>query len=160
MGERTSEHWEDWKNEAKGTHIHDHMEDSHKGEEPDMKLEIVNRCKTALQRQVSETINIKFQKMKGSIVLNNKIEYNRCLLPTLAVIGQGGNVLEDKEKRRKKEVEVMIKKKYEVLAERREQSLREDKKRKDEDKEENRENIEPEKNQKVTRQRSGRQNRK
>ena len=75
VGERTGEHWDDWKKRAKGTHINDHMEDCHKGEEPDMKLEIVKRCKTALQRQVSETINIKFQKMKGSLILNNKLEY-------------------------------------------------------------------------------------
>ena len=73
VGERALEHWEDWKSRKEGSHITDHMKSYHEGEEPQMKLQTTKKCKTALQRQVSETINIKFQKTKGSIILNSKI---------------------------------------------------------------------------------------
>ena len=55
-----------------------------------MKFEVVKICRTALERQVSETVNIKMRSSEGSKILNSKIEYNRCFIPSLTVLGQGG----------------------------------------------------------------------
>ena len=55
-----------------------------------MKFEVVKICRTALERQVSETVNIKMRSREGSRILNSKIEYNRCFIPSLTVLGQGG----------------------------------------------------------------------
>ena len=62
VGERTREHWADYKEGNEGSHIWDHMKTEHEGEEADMKLEIVKKCRSALERQVSETL--KFCELK------------------------------------------------------------------------------------------------
>ena len=62
VGERLTEHMQDAKDSKEGTHIHDHMEETHRGEAPRMKTKILSRCRTALQRQVSETVIIKMKK--------------------------------------------------------------------------------------------------
>ena len=41
----------------------------------------------SLQRQVLETITIKLLTEGGTNITNSKVEYNRCLLPTLQVVG-------------------------------------------------------------------------
>ena len=65
----------------------------HPGKEMLMKYDLVRRCKTSLERQVGETVRIKLLYKKGVKVLNAKTEYNRCLHPSLAVTGQGGNII-------------------------------------------------------------------
>ena len=71
-----------------------------------MTVKVKKRCRDALTRQVSETIIIKLLGQSGTHLLNSKIEYNRCLLPTLAVLGQMGEISrEDHEKKLKKRME-------------------------------------------------------
>ena len=65
-----------------------------------MKFELVRRCQSALDRQVGETIRLKMLGKKGGVeILNQKTEYNRCLLPSLAVTGQGGNIVSNQHPR-------------------------------------------------------------
>ena len=73
-----------------GSHIWEHQSEYHSEEEIRMKFEVVKICRTALERQVSETVNIKMRSREGSKILNSKIEYNRCFIPSLTVLGQGG----------------------------------------------------------------------
>ena len=105
IGERLEEHWAQFSIGSDGSHILNHQKEIHDGsEEPRMTVKKVKKCRDALTRQVSETIHIKMLSKRGTKLLNSKVEYNRCLLHTLAVMGQGGkvNVEEDAGKHRKK----------------------------------------------------------
>ena len=67
------------------------------------------KFKTALERQVSEAVEIHQAQLKGYTLLNSKSEYNRCSLPRLTV-GDNKELLEklieerDKEKLLKEKI--------------------------------------------------------
>ena len=73
-----------------GSIIWDHQSEYHSEEEIRMKFDVIKICRTALERQVSETVNIKMRSREGSKILNSKVEYNRCFIPSMTVLGQGG----------------------------------------------------------------------
>ena len=80
--ERTSEHWQAADSLKEESHMVQHREESHKGEEmPDFKFRVVKTFKTALERQIAEAIRIE---MRGNI-LNRRGEFNRCSLTRLGV---------------------------------------------------------------------------
>ena len=93
MGQRAGEHWDKCvatRRGGEGSHIWDHQSEYHSEQDISFKFEVVKVCRTALERQVSETVNIKMRSSEGSKILNSKIEYNRCFIPSLTVLGQGG----------------------------------------------------------------------
>ena len=90
LGERSQEHEADYYNPKKQetSHLARHMTDMHPGVEMKKNsYSIVKRCSTALSRQVRETVEIKLHQDRGANITNSKIEYNRCMLPTLVVLG-------------------------------------------------------------------------
>ena len=87
LGERGREHWEDARNNKEESHMVAHQREAHPGSELSSEFKIVRSCRSALERQVSESIAIKLAIKRGTMVTNSKIEFNRCLLPTLEVVG-------------------------------------------------------------------------
>ena len=90
LGKRAGEHGDKSVARYKGSHIWEHQSKYHSEEEIRMKFYVFKICRTVLQRQVSETVNIKMRSMEGSNIFNSKIEYNRCLIPSLIVLCQSG----------------------------------------------------------------------
>ena len=62
----------------------------------DFKYNVLRTHRSAFERQVSEAICIRLMKLKGINILNNKKEYNRCLLPEL-VVELGNNKKKEKQ---------------------------------------------------------------
>ena len=85
--ERGLEHHEDYESKTASSHMKEHKLDSHPNEEMNMKFELVMKCRSAFERQIKESVHLKCQHERGVITLNNRIEYNRCLLPSLTVVG-------------------------------------------------------------------------
>ena len=80
--ERALEHWRDAENLKEETHMQEHQDESHGGEQPPaFKFKVVKKCKSSLERQVREAVRIQ---MRGN-VLNKKGVYNRCKLTRLVV---------------------------------------------------------------------------
>ena len=75
LGERAGEYWQQFTSGEEGSHILSHRDDLHPEELRQMKFELIKRCRSALERQVSETINVKMKTLEGSKILNSKIEY-------------------------------------------------------------------------------------
>ena len=80
--ERALEHWRDAENLKEESHMQEHQQESHGGEQPPaFKFRVVKKCKSSLERQVREAVRIQ---MRGN-VLNKKVLYNRCKLTRLVV---------------------------------------------------------------------------
>ena len=80
--ERALEHWRDAENLKEESHMQEHQQASHGGEQPPaFKFRVVKKCKSSLERQVREAVRIQ---MRGN-VLNKKGLYNRCKLTRLVV---------------------------------------------------------------------------
>lgn len=92
--ERLSEHVEDAMTGREKSHMIKHMKTNHK---PDIqkltwndirtkfKFEIIAQHTRPLQRQLREATLIQKEKQGGNQVMNDKREYNRCIIPTLMV---------------------------------------------------------------------------
>ena len=95
MAERAIEHREDTRNKEKISHIREHKEEYHseKTDLPRMKYKVEKRCRTALERQVREAVVIKLMARDGVNLLNNKFEYNRCLIPEIQMTNQRKEVM-------------------------------------------------------------------
>ena len=90
--ERSLEHLEDFKKEKDSSHMYSHATEAHSLEEkPQFSIKILKVHRSALYRQVHEAVMISRHQ---SVSLNSKLEYNRCLLPRLAVM-LGEKNLED-----------------------------------------------------------------
>ena len=95
--ERGIEHQEDLKYLRVNSHILKHMLEVH----PEVKLKDVrfgmrvkSQFRSALERQVSEAVEIHQTKRKGYTILNSKSEYSRCTLPRLKVEENSKELLE------------------------------------------------------------------
>ena len=85
--ERGLEHQRDGLAEKENSHIHCHRADAHPGEDPGEKLftmKVLQGHKTALTRQIQEAVLI--ANSQGVELLNSKNEYNRCIIPRIAVM--------------------------------------------------------------------------
>ena len=85
LAERYQEHLDDAKGKNKEeSHMWTHSGDQHQGI---MRYKVSQKKghKSAMMRQISESIEIKIRSAEGIQLLNNKAEYNRCLLPELVV---------------------------------------------------------------------------
>ena len=137
--ERAKEHHRDVSDKKRTSHMRDHNAEEHPGQDVKFRFDLIKRCGSALERQVGETINVKLMKQKGINVINSKVEYNRCLLPTLMVTGQGDKTKEDTKTAAKKKEE-----RQEVIRQEEEIIIRDfqDKPRAEEDKKRERTNTE------------------
>ena len=88
--ERAKEHWSaarDGKKKDGRSHMKEHMEQYHSGEDPTFIMRVVQYYKTALSRQTGEAVRIMRRGGAGS-VLNSRSEFNRCYIPRLRVEDQ------------------------------------------------------------------------
>ena len=81
--ERSAEHWADAEAKKESSHMVEHANTAHRGEEgvPDFKFKIVQSFKTCLERQIAEAVRIQ----KRGMVLNRRGEYNRCNITRLVL---------------------------------------------------------------------------
>ena len=84
ISERASEHWRDGESMKEESHMNDHQQQRHVGEQPKFNFRVVRKCQSSLERQVRESVRIL---MRGN-VLNRKGTYNRCKLTRLVVDGE------------------------------------------------------------------------
>ena len=86
--ERGIEHQEDLKNLRVNSHILKHILEVHPGlklDEVKFGMRIKQQFRSALERQVSEAVEIHQAQRKGYVLLNSKSEYTRCSVPRLKV---------------------------------------------------------------------------
>ena len=82
LHERAGEHWRDAELMKEESHMREHLQEAHRGEEnPDFRFKVVRKCKTSLERQVREAVRIQ---LRGN-VLNKKGTYNRCKLTRMVI---------------------------------------------------------------------------
>ena len=85
--ERGLEHADDAAKKKDGSHIHNHLLETHSGEEiseKPFKMKVIQQHRSALSRQIQEAVII--ANSQGVELLNSKTEYNRCIIPRLAVM--------------------------------------------------------------------------
>ena len=83
--ERGSEHLRDFSSMAEDSHMWNHQLDEHEGNEGiKFGMKVVRSHTSAFARQVHEAVVI--ARNQSINLLNAKFEYNRCILPTLAVL--------------------------------------------------------------------------
>jgi hypothetical protein len=82
LHERAGEHWRDADMRKEESHMIEHEEGVHRGEDgPEFRFKVIKKCKTSLERQVREAVRIQ---LRGN-VLNKKGTYNRCKLTRMVV---------------------------------------------------------------------------
>ena len=89
--ERGIEHQEDLSNLREKSHMLKHILDDHPGEKIEnikFGMRVKLRFKTALERQVSEAVEIHQAQLKGYQLMKSKSEYSRCSLPKLSIENQ------------------------------------------------------------------------
>ena len=82
--ERHGEHIRDWLEDKEESHMARHSRECHNGV-TDFMMKPLTSHRTAMGRQIAETVRIKVKSLEGAHLLNSKTEYNRCLLPELTV---------------------------------------------------------------------------
>ena len=85
--ERSREHLRQAKTKNTKSHIREHLEAQHPGVTPEpwvFRFSITGSYRSALDRQLSEAIQISRASGNNETILNSKLEFNRCLIPTLA----------------------------------------------------------------------------
>ena len=82
ISERVKEHWSDFERGSEDSHILKHWQNHHQGEGiPRFEFNIVRGFKSALERQVAESVRI----MERGNTLNSKSGYNRCKISRLVL---------------------------------------------------------------------------
>ena len=76
-----------------------HADEAHEGV-ADFSVKVLRTHRSAITRQINETVVIKCKTLEGAHLLNSKTEYNRCILPELTV-EIGRNKLSEEEDRSK-----------------------------------------------------------
>ena len=84
--ERAGEHHKDSLSEKrqKASHMAEHAKDAPVGN-INFKFKVLNSYRSSMERQIAETVKVKLASKREVDILNNKAEYNRCLLPELEV---------------------------------------------------------------------------
>ena len=109
--ERGLEHLRDLEELKADSHMLKHYFEKHieeKLEEMEFGARIVDKPRSAFNRQISESVTIQNQNMKNNI-LNSKSEYNRCALPRLTAnlgeipVGRMEKELNEKKRKEKEE---------------------------------------------------------
>ena len=96
-------------------------------------MRLVRTHKTAFNRQISESVEIRTQK-KEHLILNSKSEYNRCALPRLtAKVGEESYGKLEKGKREEKEAEKELEQKIRAIRVKKNQEKKEESKQRREE---------------------------
>ena len=61
-----------------------HADEAHEGV-AEFSVKVLRTHRSAITRQINETVVIKCKTLEGAHLLNSKTEYNRCILPELTV---------------------------------------------------------------------------
>ena len=112
--ERLKEHYKDLENISVKSHMLKHYFEKHKNKEvKDMRfsVKVLRTYYTAFERQIGESIYINHNLKIGNVLLNSKNEYNRCIIPRLA-IDLKDEIIEDyeeneKERKIRQEIQAM-----------------------------------------------------
>ena len=112
--ERLKEHYKDLENISVKSHMLKHYFDKHKNKEiKDMKfsVKVLRTYYTAFERQIGESVYINQNLRNGNVLLNSKNEYNRCIIPRLA-IDLKDEIIDDyeeneRERKIKQEIQIM-----------------------------------------------------
>lgn len=105
--ERGLEHKEDLEHLREGSHLLKHILEEHpnkKIDEVKFGMRVKLRFKTALERHVSEAVEIQQAQLKGYNLLNSKSEYSRCTLPRMKMENNKElleRLIEEREKEKK-----------------------------------------------------------
>lgn len=86
--ERGKEHVKNSLSQKAKSHIREHIETDHPGQEPEIgsfKFSITGTYHSALDRQLAEAIKIRRAQNTRAKVLNSKFEFNRCVIPAIVV---------------------------------------------------------------------------
>ena len=84
IAERSSEHWQAFREAREDSHIHKHHQVHHGGVGvPEFHMKVVKYYSSALRRQVGEAIRIR--RRGESVLLNSKAEYSRCNITRLTL---------------------------------------------------------------------------
>ena len=93
--ERYSDHHKDYKDNLEKSHMSKHVELAHSSDstKPEFDVRIIKFCKTAIERQVFEAVQIASRaNEQGVTILNSKSEFNRCSLPRIVMYcGENSN---------------------------------------------------------------------
>lgn len=89
LWERNANHQQDALNPTKRSHIREHVTQAHPHMLHNMldvfRISVISSAKSALSRQVREAVEI--MRDRSHLLLNNKEEYNRCLVSNIKVEG-------------------------------------------------------------------------
>ena len=116
--ERGVEHQNDLEKLQEDSHLLKHIASKHRGEELEnikFGMRIIKHARTALERQVTESVKIQ-EEQKKHFLLNSKSEYNRCSLPRLtAKLGNKDyDKIRQEELRQEKEEELRVREEIRV----------------------------------------------
>ena len=84
--ERLKEHYKDFENISVKSHMLKHYFEKHKDiEMKDMRFDVkvLRSYHSAFERQIGESVYINHNLKKGTVMMNSKNEYNRCIIPRL-----------------------------------------------------------------------------
>ena len=97
MAERSQDHHDDSRlvKRRQMSHMWLHSDERHEGEMR-YRFKVLDSHPSSMQCQISEAVKIKLAARDGIEILNNKAEYNRCLLPELEVkLGRNKVIMKD-----------------------------------------------------------------
>ena len=77
-----------------------HWEEFHQGNRTEFKFKILRQCRSSFEQELSEAILIKTA--RDGHLLNNKEEFNRCIIPELTM-RKGNKVVDDVEEEKKEQ---------------------------------------------------------
>ena len=108
--ERCEEHWRDFSNLSNKSHILKHYVEKHmdnkKVAEVKFQMKIVQRYRSAFERQIGESVQINSNLRKGVNLLNSKNEYSRCSIPRLGISDRSSEELVERYEEEKEEREL------------------------------------------------------
>ena len=108
--ERCEEHWKDFTNLSNKSHILKHYVDKHMNSkklgEVRFQMKVIQRYRSAFERQIGESIHINSNLRRGVNILNSKNEYNRCSIPRLGISNESKEELVERYEEEKEEREL------------------------------------------------------
>ena len=82
--ERSLEHLQDYRNKKEESHMWRHKLQAHPDEEVSFTMKVVKRFHSSFEREMAESIHIEVN--QNNNILNQKLGFNRCLIPRLSVM--------------------------------------------------------------------------
>ena len=83
---RGNEHWKQYKERKEGSVLWKHCKEVHEQQEQKFKINVKSiHHNNAMERQISEAVNIKNSIQASKILMNNKSEWNQANVPTVTI---------------------------------------------------------------------------